>query len=674
MNARTNNRNIGRLAAPLLLIALMLNSAVWGQAADPTLETDPPATEPAEETPEETSEKTSEKTKVFRGAITVESTPIVADSDVDVLGSLVSSVTEQQIDDLYAQDLTSALRRVPGVVISRYNPIGAFGGGDGGAFFIRGHGSGRPGSEITMLTDGIPRFVGIWTHPLIDVGSIDSVSQVDIYRSAQPVLIGNMAFGAVDMASKRRMEPGFGGRLTGSYGSFDTLIGAVEAGGRGDRFDYYLTGSTRSSEGHRVDADGEIATVSGKIGVALGRSWDLSVLVEHTSSSVNDPGQVGSEPIPITPNYDIVDTFVLASLAHRHGDWNGSIKLYVDDGDFDWLQWSDGDQHAFRSITDSTNSGVRVRETVSPWTGGELVVGLDYDIYGGSFVERHPEDDRLTSDLEFSNTAPYVAVSHTFSGAVSLTPSVGVRYNDSRYFGSEWGGQAAIRLDLPGHSIYANAAHGFNLPGVWTAVQYAGWGRGDEWQDLEAETIDHLEVGWLASFGRRLQLTTSLFRDRVDNAIRFVPPPPPPPLFANIGAYTVDGIEVSLQAEPSDRLGLFVGVTYSRSEPTTVPNLPETTAVGGVTWTGRNGWRLNVDLQWVGKRWILNPRYAAVQTEVDGYFLANAKISLPWRILGIALDGSIFVFGENLSDSGYEHRIGYPMPGRSIQAGVDIGF
>ncbi len=414
--------------------------------------------------------------------------------------------------------------------------------------------------------------------------------------------------------------------------------------------------------------------MSGRIGVAVGKSWDLSVLVEHTSSSVNDPGQVGAEPIPVTPNYDIVDTFVLASLAHKYGDWNGSIKLYVDDGEFDWLQWSDGDQHAFRSITDSTNSGIRVRETVSPWTGGELVVGLDYDVYGGSFVERHPEDDRLTSDLEFSNTAPYVAVNHTFAGAVSLTPSVGVRYNDSRYFGSEWGGQAAIRLDLPGHSIYANAAHGFNLPGVWTAVQYAGWGRGDEWQDLEAETIDHLELGWLASFGRSLQLTTSLFRDRVDHAIRFVPPPPPPPLFANLGAYTVEGIEVSLQAEPTERLGLFVGVTFSRSDPTTVPNLPETTAVGGVTWAGASGWRLNVDLQWIGSRWILNPRYASVQMEVDGYFLANAKLDLPWRMFGIALDGSVFIFGENLTDESYEHRIGYPMPGRSIQAGVTVGF
>ena len=132
--------------------------------------------------------------KAFRGSITVEDSPIVEGSKIDVSGSLVTSISEQQIEDMYAQDLTSALRRVPGVVMSRYNPVGAFGGGDGGAFFIRGHGSGRPGGEIEFLTDGIPRFVGIWSHPLIDVANLDSTHRIDVYRSAQPVLLGNMAF------------------------------------------------------------------------------------------------------------------------------------------------------------------------------------------------------------------------------------------------------------------------------------------------------------------------------------------------------------------------------------------------------------------------------------------------------------------------------------------------
>ncbi len=661
----SRSRILHGTSAAVLGAALML----WPGVVSPQ---EPPVAD--EEADTESAEPQAEARTTFRGTLTVEDSPIVGGSQLDLSGSLVTTVGEQQIEDLYAQDLTSALRRVPGVVISRYNPIGAFGGGDGGAFFIRGQGSGRPGAEIVMLTDGIPRFVGIWTHPLIDVANIDTVHSIDIYRSAQPVIIGNMAFGAVNMSTPRRTSVGSGGRFIGSFGSFDTVIGSLEYGGRSESFDYYVTAGHRQSDGHRDNADGEITAASGRLGFQLTDAWSLSLFYEHTSSSVSDPRAVGAPPIPIVPTYDIDNDFVLAVIGHDHDRWTGTVKLYFDAGTFDWLQWSGAEQHDYHSITDSTNYGVHWRETVGPWDGGELVVGLDHDIYGGEFVERHPADDRLATDLEFRNTAPYVMLSHTFGDDVTITPSAGVRYNDSRYFGNEWGGQAGITVGFADHALYANYAHGFNLPGVYAAVQYSGWGRGDQWQDLEAEIIDHVEIGWLASFGRTLRLTASLFRDEVDNAIRFVPPPPPPPLFANIGAYTVNGLEVSLQMEPTERLALFLGGTYSDADPETVPNLPQGTAVGGLTWTGRRAWRVNLDLQWIDDRYVLNPRFAPGQAPVDDYFLANAKLSLPWRLFGLDLDGSVFVFGENLLDEDYQHRLGYPMPGAMVQVGIQFGL
>ena len=247
-----------------------------------------------------------------------------------------------------------------------------------------------------------------------------------------------------------------------------------------------------------------------------------------------------------------------------------------------------------------------------------------------------------------------------------------MRYNSSRYFGSDWGAQAGVNLGFGHHALYANWAHAFNLPGVYAAVNYGGWGQGDRWQELEAEQLDHVEIGWLASIGTSTRLMASLFHDDVENALHFVPPPPPPPQFANIGAYTVDGVELSLQTEPIERLAIFVGGTFSDADPKTVPNLPRATAVGGMTLSGVQGWSLNVDLQWVDERYVLNPRYVAGEVKVGAYFLANAKLSLPLRWLGLHGDSSIFIFGENPTDEEYEYRVGYPMPGRMIQAGVDV--
>ena len=241
-----------------------------------------------------------------------------------------------------------------------------------------------------------------------------------------------------------------------------------------------------------------------------------------------------------------------ATLGHSHGRWNGKLKLYVDDGTFDWLQWSDREQHAFRSITDSTNYGLRWRESVIPMAGRRAGLRarprhLRRPLRGTSPRGRSTGDRPPVPQhgaLRPCSATPSAAT-------ISVTPSIGVRYNDSRYFGGQWGTQAGLNVGFAGHSLYANYAHGFNLPGVYAAVQYSGWGRGDQWQDLEAETIDHLELGWLTSFGRSLSVTASLFRDEVDNAIRFVPPPPPPPLFANIGAYTVTGSRSRCRPSPS---------------------------------------------------------------------------------------------------------------------------
>ena len=93
-----------------------------------------------------------------------------------------------------------------------------------------------------------------------------------------------------------------------------------------------------------------------------------------------------------------------------------------------------------------------------------------------------------------------------------------------------------------------------------------------------------------------------------------------------------------------------------------------------MSWAVEPGWRVNLDLQWVDDRYILNPRYASGNVRVDGYLLANAKLAMPWRALGLDLDGAIFVTGDNLGDEEYEYRVGYPMPGRMWQLGLELGF
>mgnify|MGYP005849730893 CR=1 FL=1 len=175
------------------------------------------------------------------------SRPVIDGNRVDRFGKQVTAVSARQIEDLNAQDLPSALRRTPGVVISRHNPIGSFGGGAGGAVFIRGMGTERPGAGIQTLIDGVPVFVGVWTHPRMDLLSIDIVERMDVHKGAEPLRFGNMAFGAVNLIPKRQTEEGYSGRLRLAGGSYSTFFQTAEQGGRRGPLDWYLVQSYRTS-------------------------------------------------------------------------------------------------------------------------------------------------------------------------------------------------------------------------------------------------------------------------------------------------------------------------------------------------------------------------------------------------------------------------------------------
>jgi iron complex outermembrane receptor protein len=637
--------------------------------ADLCLAVEPEGTQ-AEPVPRE--EEAPAPTKRYQDAIEVAAPAIAEGSRVTREGTVVTSVSARQITDLNAMDFASALRRLPGVTISRYNPVGSYGGGDGGAVYLRGQGSGRPGAETSMLFDGIPRFVGVWTHPLLDTLPVEAAERLDVYRGAQPVLLGTMAFGAVDLVPKRFERPGIGGRLDLAAGSFATRSAVAEVGGRSGSLDFDVVASRRRSDGHREGAGGQVDSVFASAGAELSEHWSLRVLGSRADSWADDPGRADRPQPPTRPRFAVVDTFAVATAENRYGSSTGHVKLYLEDGAIDWLQWDGAAQHAFTTLTDYRNWGARVRQAFVPWTDGELTVGFDHDRYGGAVDEVRPTGARSVPRVTFENTAGYAMVSHRFSGTTEVIPSVGVRFNSSADFGGNWGGQAGLVVRRGATELHANVARAFNLPGVWVAVNYELWGLGDSYRDLVAERLERAEVGIGQQFGPALRLELDLYRDRVRDALRFDAPPPPPPTFVNLGSYTVTGAEARLTAQASDRFTVFVGGTFLDTDPDDVPNAPRWSWVGGANLVFAGSWQASVDASWVDEQEVLNPRYAASQATVESYVLINARLA--YRLLLGQQPAEIFVAGENLSDSEYEVRPGYPMPGRSLFGGFTLQF
>lgn len=345
------------------------------------------------------------------------------------------------------------------------------------------------------------------------------------------------------------------------------------------------------------------------------------------------------------------------------------MKLYYEDGEIDWTQWDSAASEPFHILTETDNVGARIQETFKAWTGGQVTLGYDHDALGGRFQEKHLSVSRWNTDVTFWNTAPWLLVSQSVrpSEELEIIPSAGARWNESRFFGGEPGAQAGIVGKSGRTEVHAYYARAFNTPGAYAVVLYQQWNRGSQWKDLEAEILDHIEVGVTQGITDRLRIGLTWFHDDVDDALRFVPPPPPPPAFANIGDSTATGPELMVEASPVESLKLFAGSTYTHTTPDEVPYVPEWTATGGVAWSPIKPLTLHADLEWVDSRLVLNPRYSSTGIRVKEYFLLNAKAD--WRLNPHVL---LFVAGDNLLDQDYEFRPGYPMPGASALAGIEL--
>ncbi len=614
--------------------------------------------------------------------IEVVASPIIERNMVDRYAGQKTLVSEAQIEILNVQDLTAALRKTPGVNISRYNPIGSFGGGEGGAVFIRGMGSSRPGSEIKTYIDGIPMFMSIWNHPLMDLMPIDTARSVEVYKSPQPQNFGN-AMAALNMVPKTRAEQGVGSKATVAAGSFGTVVANVESGGRFDNFDYYLGGSYRSSDGHRDHSEGETGDLFARLGYDFNEHWGAYFFGLYSDNSAEDPGEEGADASRREGTYETRSRLASLTLSNTYDRAHGDIKLFRNDGEGDWLDQPTSTEGVREDLfNDFTFYGIKAREVFSLVGEAEFVTGLDWDYTDGDY-------DMVLSDgstnpwqgHDYTMISPYIAISRQFgsSDGVTVSPSVGVRYYDHSDFGSAWSPHLGVVAEFGSFTGHAGYSRGIVFPGLDVVVfsEEVIPVLGDSWKALDPEVMDHYEVGVSYRLGDVAGLEVVWFYNDGKDRYVFITSPTSRPVYGNVEEYTTKGVEVSAEIRPAANLAVFMGGTYMRTDPSDTPYAPELTLSAGLTWRFLKAVTFSADVQYSDDMFVSSQarRAGAVNmAEVDDYFVLNAKLSYAFKTKSEKVTGKVFVAGENLTDADYEYRPGYPMPGLNGMAGVSLYF
>jgi iron complex outermembrane receptor protein len=656
--------------ALLILLAFVLVSS-------PLLAADPPAME--------------KKTDAMLEEVQVVSSPIIEGNQVDSFANETTTVTKEQVWDLNAQDLPSALRRTPGVTISRYNVVGSFGGAEGGAIFIRGKGASRPGAEISVMIDGAPAYISVWNHPLLDYLSVDPANSITVYKSPQPLNFGN-GLAAVDMDPKHMTRQGFKSRVTAQYGSFNTSQETAETGGKIGQFDYYAEQSYRFSSGARTMSDGMLTSYYGRMGYGLTDNWEAHATVLRTDNYAMDPGPEGS-PAKRDGKFVTRDWHMVATLANKYDEAEGTLKAYWNSGQGYWYNQSGTSND---TKTDSDLYGLRAKEKLHLWQGGEIAFGADMDWISGQTEFTTDPSLTMTSKGGWSFTpagvthfdrmtwsifSPFLGVSQMIGDKEGFyaTPSGGIRYYGHSQFQSEWSPQAGLVFGYKDLELHGNYSRGVNYPGLNVAAfsQNVITSLGQSWRDLKAETMDHFEAGASYNYEKLVKLDLTVFSDNGHDRYVMYPVSGVPKGFENFGDYSIWGLETTATYTPVKDLSLFAGLNAMGHTPKYLPYVPNLSVSFGANYRFLEHFKIATDAQYVDEMYVLSEarRVGTSNTsKVDGYWLANAKFSYFYTFEKPKVESELFVAVQNLTNTFYKYKPGYPMPGASVSAGVALTF
>ena len=257
------------------------------------------------------------------------------------VGSSVTVINSETLEELGKTDVLEALRLVPGAQIVQ---AGARGGTT--SLFIRGGNS----DFNKVLMDGVAAN---------DVGggfdfaqlTTTGVERIEVLRTANSVLYGADALsGVVSIITKRGRSRIPDGMFSIDGGNLNTFRQAASIGGAVRRFDYFSEVSHLSTDNDVPNNDYRNTTYVGRFGVFAGTNTDISGTVRWTDTSYGSANAFNYYGIPddaVAGQLVVVDDH-LGSLANQQpGEDNGPVRIGRSEAE---LRGSGADRRAVRPV------------------------------------------------------------------------------------------------------------------------------------------------------------------------------------------------------------------------------------------------------------------------------------------------------------------------------------
>ncbi|MEE2922587.1 MAG: TonB-dependent receptor [Pseudomonadota bacterium] len=574
------------------------------------------------------------------------------DQTLTEIGSSVSVITREDMDELGVDFALDAVATAPGVTI---NQNGAFGGS--ASVRIRGASS----DQTLVLIDGVPvsdptGTGGGYNFAYLDT---DNIERIEVLKGPQSTLWGSDAIGGVVSITTKRPTEGFSGSVFGEYGSFNTVRGGAAISNANDAGDFRIAATGLTTDGiSKADEDNgnteddayDSQTIAARGGLNLPGSVRLeSSLLWSDAESEYDSYSGGAQG-NVADGDEVTNSKTLSgNITLKAPLFDGLLDNLVQIGysDIERENRSNGVQSYY---TEGDRALFRYQGTLNINEANKLAFGAERE-------ETSANSDESSVDSLFAL--------YEFKPVDDLTLTGGLRMDDHETFGSETTGRVAAAWTATDQLVVrASWAQGFKAPSIFQSTYICSFcGLTEPNRNLKPETSEAYDIGveW-HSADQRLMLGATLFDQETENLIDFSFTAG----YDNIAFVESQGVELVGAYTFTSWLNVSANYTYIDAEDgdgNELARLPETSANVTVSFDPEGPFSGAVLVRYNGEEANTNGTDLDSWTRVDltGSYDLNDKVELYGRI-------------ENVFDEDYQQILGYGTPGTSGSLGLRLRF
>jgi vitamin B12 transporter len=610
---------------------------------------------------------------------------------IEQVGSSVTVIDRQQIDERQYRSVVDALESVPGLRIVQQGTRGTI-----ASVFMRGTNS----NQTLVLLNG-KRI----SDPSSPTGAfnfahiqLENVERIEVVRGPQSSLYGSDAIGGVINVITRKGEgDAFSGRALVEVGTLETLNAQAGANGRQAGFGYDLSLSAYETEGDtvtpaRLRPAGVAEENDGYRNVTGSARFDMA-LTDHISldlfgQAVDTESELDLAPEDPDSQEETRQYFASADLS---GEFFDGVFRPILSLSYSEYTRDDSNRPDSRSLTfqDTKQEGDRI------YAGLRNEIDVDENntlIVGGEFYDEGFESSGFTrfvffglttvirqaSDASAYTAAGYVQDQFTYG---NLSGTAGVRVDSPEDFDEEvtWHFAPSYRVPSWGTRFKGSIGTGFKTPSLFERFGFnpteSPFGntvyRGNP--DLDPEESFGWEVGFEQELlDGRVSFGSTYFQSDVENAVVTVFDASFNSTTSNNTDLDIYGIESFVEGAVNEALSLRADHTFLRAE-------DEST---GLQVVRRPKHKLSVDAR---LRIAANARLTGGVVLLSGIndidFTTGGTTGLPgyaiFRMAGeldINERFSVTARVENLTDRDYEIANGFKGPGLEAFLGGRFTF